>query len=77
MKMRTKKKSAGRSEPGLPKKEPRLEEIGLAAYFIWEQEGRPQGRDREHWLRAEHSLRLACQEVAAAVAILILTAMGA
>ena len=23
------------------------------AYAIWEQEGRPDGKDREHWLRAE------------------------
>jgi hypothetical protein len=22
------------------------------AYYIWEGEGRPDGRDREHWLRA-------------------------
>lgn len=31
----------------------RDEEIRLIAYHIWEKEGRPQGRDREHWLRAE------------------------
>ena len=23
------------------------------AYELWEQEGRPDGRDREHWLQAE------------------------
>jgi hypothetical protein len=28
------------------------EEIALAAYRIWEQEGRPEGRDKEHWYRA-------------------------
>jgi len=26
--------------------------ISRAAYLIWEREGRPHGRDREHWLRA-------------------------
>lgn len=29
------------------------ERIRQRAYEIWEQEGRPDGRDREHWLRAE------------------------
>ena len=27
------------------------------AYAIWESEGRPHGRDTEHWLRAENELR--------------------
>jgi Protein of unknown function (DUF2934) len=27
--------------------------IKLRAYLIWEQEGRPEGRAEEHWLRAE------------------------
>jgi hypothetical protein len=27
--------------------------IARRAYEIWEGEGRPHGRDREHWLRAE------------------------
>ena len=27
--------------------------ISLKAYYIWEQEGRPEGRDGVHWLRAE------------------------
>ena len=29
------------------------EEIALAAYSIWEQEGRPEGRNVEHWIQAE------------------------
>ena len=29
------------------------ENIALAAYSIWEQEGRPEGRDVGHWLQAE------------------------
>jgi Protein of unknown function (DUF2934) len=26
------------------------------AYMLWEQEGRPEGRDMEHWLKAEAEL---------------------
>lgn len=29
------------------------EQIRRRAYEIWEQTGRPDGRDREHWLQAE------------------------
>jgi hypothetical protein len=25
----------------------------VAAYFLWESEGRPEGRALDHWLRAE------------------------
>jgi hypothetical protein len=28
------------------------EEISARAYEIWESEGRPEGRDKEHWFRA-------------------------
>jgi len=31
----------------------REDEIRLIAYSIWEQEGSYDGRDMEHWLRAE------------------------
>ena len=34
------------------------EEISRRARTIWEQEGRPEGRDKEHWLQAEAELRL-------------------
>ena len=38
--------------------EPSLHErIALAAYFIWQQEGCPHGRDREHWDRAVKQIR--------------------
>jgi Protein of unknown function (DUF2934) len=44
--------------PGQPSKwngqEP---EIAEAAYYIWEKEGHPHGRDLDHWLRAEHNVR--------------------
>jgi hypothetical protein len=31
--------------------------IRQRAYEIWEREGRPHGRDRIHWLRAEAEIR--------------------
>lgn len=31
--------------------------ISLRAYAFWEAEGRPEGRDVEHWLKAEEALR--------------------
>lgn len=30
-----------------------VREIERRAYFIWEHEGRPEGRQHEHWARAE------------------------
>ena len=32
-------------------------EIKARAHAIWEEEGRPEGRDREHWQRAEAKIR--------------------
>jgi hypothetical protein len=32
-------------------------EIAVAAYYLWEQEGRPHGRDQEHWQQALAALR--------------------
>jgi hypothetical protein len=39
---------------------PLPDEIAYCAYLIWEKEGRPSGREREHWLQAETQL-LACR----------------
>ncbi|HEX4083888.1 MAG TPA: DUF2934 domain-containing protein [Chthoniobacteraceae bacterium] len=36
--------------------DPQDEEIALAAYRLWLQEGCPHGRDREHWLKAREQL---------------------
>ncbi|MBA4147850.1 MAG: DUF2934 domain-containing protein [Verrucomicrobia bacterium] len=33
------------------------QEISQRAYEIWEREGKPEGCEQEHWLRAEHELR--------------------
>jgi hypothetical protein len=40
-----------------PLDEPTQEEIAAAAYLIWEQEGRPEGRGVEHWLKAKAQIR--------------------
>jgi hypothetical protein len=37
--------------------EPTREEVAAAAHSIWEQEGRPEGRAVEHWLKAEIQVR--------------------
>lgn len=37
--------------------EPSEEEIQHAAYFLWEAEGKPVGRDLEIWLAARERLR--------------------
>jgi hypothetical protein len=36
---------------------PSDEEIAVAAYHLWEQEGRPHGRDKEHWRLAAEQLK--------------------
>jgi hypothetical protein len=38
--------------------EPAPEGIARRADAIWEREGRPEGRDGEHWREAEAQLRL-------------------
>ena len=37
--------------------EPNSEEIEALAHYIWEQQGRPEGRALEHWLVAEAKIR--------------------
>jgi hypothetical protein len=50
--------------------EPEIEElIRTRAYAIWEQEGRPDGKHLEHWLRAK---RLVAAEAARAMAAAVL-----
>jgi hypothetical protein len=40
-----------------PANVPGHDEIARAAYALWLAEGRPHGRDREHWFRAEEQLK--------------------
>jgi hypothetical protein len=42
---------------GLRAPSPPQEEVAVAAYFIWERQGCPSGRDKEHWHRALAELR--------------------
>ena len=35
---------------------PTSDEISFCAYLIWEHEGRPPGREKEHWFQAETQL---------------------
>jgi hypothetical protein len=39
-----------------PAKEPTEMEIQHAAYLLWIENGRPEGRDLEHWLAAKEML---------------------
>ena len=39
--------------------------IRQRAYFIWEEEGRPEGREWDHWERASHEI-LSRREMVAA-----------
>jgi hypothetical protein len=42
---------------GLRAPAPPDDQVALAAYYLWEREGRPGGRDREHWLAVRRQLR--------------------
>jgi hypothetical protein len=33
------------------------QQISIRAYHIWEEEGRPHGRDQAHWFEAERQLQ--------------------
>jgi hypothetical protein len=59
MSAKTKTGAAARRITTPPPCEPTHDEIALCAMSIWEEEGRPQGRDLEHWLLAEARLRQA------------------
>lgn len=37
-------------------RQPTQQEIALRAYAMWEREGRPYGRNLDHWLAAEREL---------------------
>ena len=55
-------KSQSQSKPESPGQASKWNElerdiVAVAAYYIWEKEGRPQGHELDHWLRAEHNIR--------------------
>jgi DUF2934 family protein len=47
-----KRKRQSRSAKSAKAKNPSEHELQDAAYYLWEQEGRPEGRALEHWLLA-------------------------
>jgi hypothetical protein len=49
--------SATLRDKGLREWSPSDEEIARAAYSLWEKEGRPHGRDQEHWRLAAEQLK--------------------
>ncbi|ASQ90607.1 hypothetical protein CHL67_06430 [Prosthecochloris sp. GSB1] len=44
--------------------EQRKEQVRLAAYYRWKENGEPQGTDLEDWLHAESTLMAEGEEVA-------------
>jgi Protein of unknown function (DUF2934) len=42
-----------------PRSQVTHDEIAVCAYFIWEQEGKPERRALDHWLQAELQLAAA------------------
>lgn len=36
--------------------QPTDDQVSVRAYYLWERDGRPQGRDWEYWLRAKEEL---------------------
>jgi hypothetical protein len=68
MSAKTKTNEAAKRMTTPPYREPTHDEIALCAMTIWVEEGRPEGRDLEHWLVAEARLRRALQVEADAAA---------
>jgi len=50
------KNTSLKQKESLNKPEALLEEVQKKAYFIWEKEGHPQGKDWDIWLRAEKEI---------------------
>jgi hypothetical protein len=53
------------ASPVAPEREITNDLIAARAYVIWEQQGRPHGRDRENWLLAETQLKQEIQSFTA------------
>jgi hypothetical protein len=64
MTTKTKNNSTIRLVADIPNRALAHDEIALAAYCIWEQEGCPQGRDVDIWLREEDLLLQARKQAA-------------
>jgi hypothetical protein len=51
------KRKPAKAVPSVPALEITSDQIARRAYFIWEQQGRPAGKEREHWMLAEQQLK--------------------
>jgi hypothetical protein len=51
-----KAQATGVVDEGIPMNRNLQSEIAQRAYFIWEEEGRPNGRALEHWIKAEEEV---------------------
>ena len=51
------KRKPAEAAPTVPALEITSDQIARRAYFIWEQQGRPAGKEREHWILAEQQLK--------------------
>jgi hypothetical protein len=56
-KMKKNTNSARQDKPVHPDVKQDQEIIALCAYYIWEQEGRPEGKHEAHWRQAEAQMR--------------------
>lgn len=65
MSAKTKTNTPAKRLAAPPQREPTHDEIALCAMTMWVEEGRPEGRNLEHWLLAETRLRQACRTDAA------------
>ncbi len=55
-KPKAKKTTATAPQPTFGQDAPARNSVALRSYLLWEQAGRPQGRDVEFWLQAESEL---------------------
>lgn len=55
--MKTKIITMNQPQPPALESAPTRDQIAARARRIWEQEGKPEGRDVAHWLQAEAQLR--------------------
>lgn len=51
------KRQPTKAAPAVPALEITSDQIARRAYFIWEQQGRPAGKEHENWMLAEKQLK--------------------
>ena len=62
MKTKAKKNSTSKLITNGPNRDSARDDTAFAAYCLWEHDGKPQGRDWDHWFRAESLLGQAGQQ---------------